>query len=302
VQVLLTGLAAGAVYGLVAVGLSLAYRLTGVVHFALGELASLGLFVTLAAASGTGPVTRSDLGAATILPAAALGLAVAVAAGGLVYVAIVRPLSVRGPLGWIGGTVAVAFAVRAALAAAFPRPSYVFPDPIGFDRFADDGVLRLGGGVTLQVQTFFVLGLALLVAGGAWWLLQRSFFGRALEAVASDRVGARLSGLPVNALVTAAFALAALLAVVAGLAQAPAAPVSTDTGSLIGLKGLVAAALAGFGSPARALGAGLLLGVVESGVSSTDLLGAEFRDVIPLALVAIALAFRRAGREAAGVE
>jgi branched-chain amino acid transport system permease protein len=272
------------------------------VHFALGELASLALFVALVLLSGTGASTRADVPVAELVPALAAGIAVALVAGGLTYLAIVRPLAARGPLGWIGGMVAVAFALRAALAAAFPRPSYVFPDPIDFDRFGTGGVISLGGGATLQVRIFFVLGLGLLVAALAWWVLERTRFGRALEAVASDRMGARLSGLPVHGLLTAAFALVALLAAVAGLAFAPVAPVSTDTGSLIGLKGLVAAVLAGFGSPGRALAAGFALGVAEAAVSSASWLGPEFRDVIPLALVAVALALGRRGRDAAEVE
>lgn len=62
-QVLVSGLAAGGVYGLFAVGHALAYRLTGVVHLALGDLVSLAVFATLFVAVGTGPVTESSGGA-----------------------------------------------------------------------------------------------------------------------------------------------------------------------------------------------------------------------------------------------
>ena len=58
VQVLFTGLSAGGVYGLVAIGHSLIYRLTGIVHFALGDLIGLGAFVTLLVAAGTAPLTE----------------------------------------------------------------------------------------------------------------------------------------------------------------------------------------------------------------------------------------------------
>ena len=59
-QILVTGLAAGGVYGVVAIAYTLIYRLTGVVHFALGELIALGVFVTLLVAAGTGPVTQDE--------------------------------------------------------------------------------------------------------------------------------------------------------------------------------------------------------------------------------------------------
>jgi len=90
-QVLVTGLAAGGVYGLVAVGQSLIYRLTGVVHFAFGELVGLGVFTTLLVVAGTGS-----------------------------YLFAVQPYLARGStIGWVAAIVAIAFAIRAVLSAVF---------------------------------------------------------------------------------------------------------------------------------------------------------------------------------------
>lgn len=60
-QILASGFAAGAVYGLVGVGHSLVFRLTGVVHFAFGQLFALGVFVTLLVAAGSGPVSQTSV-------------------------------------------------------------------------------------------------------------------------------------------------------------------------------------------------------------------------------------------------
>src|SRR4051794_41893821 len=59
-QILLTGLAAGSVYGLLAIGHTLVYQLTGIVHFALGDLVGLGVFTALLVTAGTGPVTQAS--------------------------------------------------------------------------------------------------------------------------------------------------------------------------------------------------------------------------------------------------
>ena len=59
-QVVVSGLAAGFVYGLVAVGHSLVFRLTGTVYLALGDVIGLGIFTTLLVAAGTGPVTQTS--------------------------------------------------------------------------------------------------------------------------------------------------------------------------------------------------------------------------------------------------
>ena len=65
-QIAASGLAAGAVYGLVAVGNSLVFRLTGVVHFAYGELIALGVFTTLLVAAGSGPVSQTSVGGGAV--------------------------------------------------------------------------------------------------------------------------------------------------------------------------------------------------------------------------------------------
>src|SRR5215213_10888213 len=79
-QVAVSGLAAGAVYGLVAVGHSLVYRLTGVVHFAFGELIAVAVFATLLVAAGTSPVTSTSVGGGRFALAVVAGLVVVAAA------------------------------------------------------------------------------------------------------------------------------------------------------------------------------------------------------------------------------
>src|SRR5690349_12165853 len=72
-QILASGFGAGAVYGLVAVGHSIVFRLTGVVHFAFGELIALGVFVTLFVAAGSGPVSQTSVGGARFVLALLVG-------------------------------------------------------------------------------------------------------------------------------------------------------------------------------------------------------------------------------------
>jgi branched-chain amino acid transport system permease protein len=137
-------------------------------------------------------------------------------------------------------------------------------------------------------------------------VLGRTVNGRGLQAIAEEPFGARAVGLPVPVLLTGAFAAAGALAAVAAIVQAPSASVSVNTGSLLALKGLAAALLAGFGSPWRSLAAGLGLGVVELGVSSLHVgalrLGPEYRDWVPLALVLAVMAVVRIGRTAPDAE
>ncbi len=304
VQVLVSGLAAGAVYGLVAVGTSLAYRLTGVMPFALGDLVGLSVLVTLAVAGGTGPVTATNVSPLRYGLGLVAGPAVAVAAGLALYALAVRPfLRRRSTIGWVGAMVAAAFAVHGFLAAAFVRGAYVFPDLLPFDRIGRGGAISVGGGATVQARAFFVIAVGVALAAGAAFVLVRSRHGRALQAVAMDLDAADAVGLPVDRLLALAFAGTGAIAALAAVVAAPGAPVNADTGALIGLKGLAAALLAGFGSPWRSFGAGLVIGLVEAGVATLHVggfrLGPQWRDVAPLVLaVAVAVASGGRGRAA----
>src|SRR5215213_8425805 len=200
-QVAVSGLAAGALYGLVAVGHSLVYRLTGVVHFAFGELIAVGVFATLFLAAGTEPVTSTSVSGARFVVAVVGGLAIVAAASAASYWFAVQPYQLRGStIGWVGASLALAFGLRTLVVAVFDRPSYVFPDPLPFRRIGDDGFWHVGG-ATIQARSLFVIGVALALAGASAWILARTRFGRALEAVASDVEGARVVGLPVSRLV-----------------------------------------------------------------------------------------------------
>jgi branched-chain amino acid transport system permease protein len=294
-QILASGFAAGAVYGLVAVGHSLVFRLTGVVHFAFGELIALGVFVTLLVAAGSGPVSQTSVGGARFLLALAIGLLVTAAASAGAYFLAIEPYRARGSvIGWVGASLAVAFAVRTLLVVFFDRPAYVFPDPLPFRRIADGGFWHVGG-ATIQVRTIFVAAAALALAALGGALLQRTRFGRALEAIAQDFDAAVLVGLPVARLVGLAFALAGVWAGLAAILAAPSAAFDVDAAARYGLYGLLAAAVVWL-DPRRALTAGIALGLIQATVTSARVggfeLGPAYRDVIPLALGLLLVAWR----------
>jgi branched-chain amino acid transport system permease protein len=280
-QILATGFAAGAVYGLVAVGHSLVFRLTGVVHFAFGELIALGVFVTLLVAAGSGPVSQTSVGGARFLVALLVGVVITAAASAGSYFLAIEPYRARGSLiGWVGASLAVAFAVRTLLTVFFDRPAYVFPDPLPF------GVWRVDG-ATIQQRSLVVAAVALALAAAGGALLTRTRTGRALEAIAQDFDAAVVTGLPVARLVGLAFALAGAAAGLAAILAAPSGAFDVDTASLYGLYGLVAALVVWF-EPRRALAAGIVVGLVQATVTSAHAggvqLGPAYRDVVPLGI------------------
>jgi branched-chain amino acid transport system permease protein len=295
-QVIVSGVAAGAVYGLVAIAYVLVYRLTGIVYFAFGELVGLAVFAALLVAAGTGPVTQTNVGGARFLVALGVGALVCVAASLAAYWLAVQPYVARGSvLGWIAATLAVGYAARSLVDIFFTRPSYVFPDPIPFRDIGRAGFVSVGG-ASIQVRAFFVIAVSVGLAALATVVLTRTKLGRGLRAIESDPEAAAIVGVPVTRLVAGAFALAGGLAATAALVAAPSASFGVETGSLIGVKALIAALVVGFASPAAGFAAGVVLGVVESAVANlhvADLeLGPAYRDVLPLLVVLVVVAGR----------
>jgi branched-chain amino acid transport system permease protein len=300
-QVLVSGLAAGAVYGLVAIALVLVYRLTGIVYFALGDLVGLAVFVALLVAAGTGPVTQTNVGAVRFLAALAVGTLVCIATSAGAYWLAVHPQLARGSVvGWIAATIAIAYAARTSIDVFFTRPSYVFPDPLPFDEIGHGGFVKFGG-ASIQVRAFFVIAVGLALAVLATLVLRRSKLGRGLRAIESDVEGAALAGVPVSGLIAAAFGLTGGLAAVAAVVAAPSSSFGVDAGSLLGVKALLAALVVGFSSPVAGFVAGLGVGVVEAGIANFHVaglqLGPAYHEVLPIAFVLVFVAVRALATE-----
>jgi branched-chain amino acid transport system permease protein len=299
-QIVLSGLAAGSVYGLLAVGYVLVYRLTGIVHFALGDLVGLGVFVALFVTAGQGTVTEANASSWRFLLGLLVALAVVPALTAGTWFAIIQPQVGRGStLGWVAATVAIAFAIQSLVSVVFARPAYVFPDPIPFHDAGRDGVVTVAG-ATFQLRSLYVIALGVVLALLVEYVVGRTRFGRGLQAIAQDADGASVVGVPHDRFIGLAFALVGAVAVVIAIAAAPSGPFSATTGMLLGVKGLVAALAVGFRSPMWAFVAGLALGVVEAAIASGELsghvLGPAYREVLPILVVLLLLALRGRAR------
>jgi branched-subunit amino acid ABC-type transport system permease component len=286
VQAIATGLAQGAVYGLVALGFTLCYRLVRVLDFAHGDLIVGSVFVSVLVTVGDTPVLRVP-GAGMAVVQVLVALLTGSALGALLYVVAVRPF--RGnELGWVAATVTAGLVIREALGLALTREAYAVADPLRLPT----RLLSLPGGGTMSVRIVAVLAIGLAVGILVERLLVASRYGRAMRAVADDRDAAALMGVPTDRVVLVAFAVAGLLAGVAGVLTAPAGPVTISGGVVLGLKGTAAALLGRLGSVRGALVGGLVLGVAESLAVASTALGPAYRDVLALTVLVVALALR----------
>ncbi len=299
-QAALSGLANGAVLGLVALGFTLVAGTVRVLHLAHGDVVVAAVLTAVLGVLGTTPV------AVALAPGPAVAFVVLVLAAGALLSAGVALLAVRphlpdavrgrpgDALGWVAGGVAAGLLLREGLALLLPQEGYAVPDPLRLDALTSSGVLSLPGGQVLPARVPAVLLLALLAGVLVERLLVRSRFGKALRAVADDPDAAALCGVPARRVVLQAFLLAGLLAGLAGLLDAPGrTSLSVDAGVVLGLAGIAAALLGGLGSPRGALLGGLAVGLVQSLVVTA--LDARWTDVVPLALLVVLLAVRPEG-------
>ncbi len=296
---MVSGLAAGSLLGLVALGFSLVAGTVRVLHLAHGDVVVAAVFTGVLCILGTTPV------AATLSLGASLGFVLVVLAAGAAIAATIGALAVRpflgdaatgrpaDVLGWVAGGVASGLLIREVLRVLLPQEGYAVPDPFRLDQLTTSGVVGLPGGGTLPVRVPAVLVVALLAGVLAERALVRSRFGRALRAVADDPDAAALCGVPGRRVVLLAFVAAGLLASLAGLLQAPSGTLGIDDGVLLGLAGIAAALLGGLGSLRGALAGGLALGVGQS--LSVAQWGAQYADVVPLGALLVLLTVRPEG-------
>ena len=298
-QAVITGLAAGVVYGLIALGFTLVYGLTRVYALAHGDIVVASVFIGVLVVLGSTPVARAP----SVLAGVGLVAVVLVAGAALsavVYVVGMRPfIGIGGKavnaIGWVAGAIAAGLAIREVLGLVFTRQAYAIPDPLHLSTLTGTGVVSLPGETTVPVRVFGVFVIGLVVALVTHQLLVRGRLGLALRASSDDPETAGLLGVPVERLVLLAFVVAGGLAGLAGLLDAPGRSLSVDAGVVLGLKAIAAAYIGRLGSLGGALVGGVGLGVAESLAVAWPPLGAEYADVLPLGLLIVILAVRPEG-------
>ena len=291
-QALVSGLAVGGAYALVALGFSITFTTTKTLNFSHGEFVSAGAFIGMSVlflVLGK-PLTSTTFGAdapggggqllALIGALGVMGLL-----GWLLYALGVRPFAGRPGMAWVMSTLGFGVILQSVgLAIWGPKP-VVVPGPAG------DEVLRLAG-IGMRPQEVLMLGVAVVVMVVFDRVMRSTMLGKAMRAVAHNPANASLMGINVNALMIGAFVFSSALAGLSGFLLAPIAQASLFMGLAVGLKGFSGAMIGGLNNPRGCVIGGFALGVLESMV---NLWQAQWRDVAIFALVILVLAFRPNG-------
>ena len=276
IELLVSGLAVGAIYGLVAMGFAVIYKATGIVNFAQGEVGMLSAYITwsLATSLGTGSLATVAL---AIVVGAVLGL--------LCERLIMRPMLGEPVLSVVLVTVGLAVVLRSIVTIVWGA------SPHKFEVAGADELVNLGG-IGLRVSQLGVLAALVLAVAGFWYFLGHSRFGVAMRAVAADEKTARLMGVSTARVQAVAWASASGLA---GLAGALFAVIYGLTPTIyeLGLKAFPATVLGGFDSVLGSGVSGLIIGVLEN--MTGGYLSSSLKEIAGFMLILVVLMVRPFG-------
>ena len=273
--------ASGCVYGLLALAYLLMIRPTGIINFAVGEwamVAAFGGFLLLTRFAWPYP-----LGMAAVL---ALMLVV----GWVTERIAVRPLVEKGAplLSPILALLGMLVIFRELVSASFPPDPHPVPYAFGIGRL-DIG--PFGG----SYQSFFIIGVTLLVFGGTWLFFERTLAGRIFEAVALHRRAAALMGINLSRVTALSFAGGAGAAGLAGLLVSPNISAHYQMGVPLAIQGFTALVIGGVGRVEGALLGGLLLAFAEQLTVRYAPIPSGFAQGVPLLFLMVFLLLRPTG-------
>jgi branched-chain amino acid transport system permease protein len=271
-QIIISGIAQGCIYGLIALGFVLIYKATETVSFAQGELMMLGAFGGLACMSLLGfPFWLA-------VPCAVLAMAVV---GVLLERVVIRPILGQPAFSIVMLTIGIGYVARGAITMLpnIGTETYTLPVPY------KDQIWKLGG-LVLNVEQMAVIATTAVLSGLLYMLFKYSKLGVAMQASSQNQLAAYYMGIPVKRLNGLVWGLAAGVAAIAGLLLAPITFVHANMG-FIGLKAFPAAVVGGFGSLPGAIVGGMIIGVVES--LSGFFMPEGFKDIAAYVVVLIML-------------
>jgi len=245
-QVTVNGIAVGAIYALVALGIVLIYKATEVLNFAHGDMLVLAAFVAWALIVGAG----LPFWVALVLTAAG----VAAFAYGLDAV-VIRRIAGQPQFAGVMLTIALAFMIRGAVSMGFGAESQSYRTP-----WTGQSVQILGIGVANLSLVILIVVMAITL--GLWAFFRGTRLGIAMQAASQNQLAAHLNGVQVKRLNSLVWALGGATAAVAGIFLAPITLVDISLW-LVTLKALAAIVLGGFGSIPGAILGGLLIGLIE---------------------------------------
>jgi len=290
-QILVFGLADGAIYALVALGYTMVYGIIELINFAHGDVFTLGSFIAVAIFPLFGITSTTPSSAAIVVPllvvfvvTMALCAGVNVAIERIAY----RPLRHAPRLAPLITAIGMSFVLEGAMFIWRGPFNIRFPDLLPGTR------VPLGGGASVGIKDFIVIALAIILATALSLFINRSKLGKAMRATAQDRDAAQLMGIDINRTIAATFFIGAALAGAGGIIFGLYFnSVYFGLGFQAGLFAFTAAVFGGIGNITGAALGGLIIGMMAS--FSDGYFETKWTQVVIFAILILVLVFRPTG-------
>jgi branched-chain amino acid transport system permease protein len=277
IQLLVSGLATGAIYALVAVGFTLLWQTSQTINFAQGEFVMLPAFFVLAAMNAGAPFWLACL-IAIVLSVLMLGI--------VFKLVVVDPMLKHGVLPLVISTIALAVFLKEGVKDFYSSQAQPFPT------LAPDHDISVFDAV-VSTQSLAVLAVAIAAVVGLNLLLQKTRLGRSMQATAQNPTLARILGIPVRRMVLYTFVVNAVLVAIASILISPIYLAKFSNGETLGLAAFIAAIIGGFNQVRGAVLGGVILGVLDN--FSAAYVSAQYRVAIPLVILIIVILVRPQG-------
>jgi branched-chain amino acid transport system permease protein len=308
-QVLIDGLALGAVYAVVALGYTMVYGILELINFAHGEIFMTGAFV------GTSVLfvfqSAGWLGSMPGWIAYILILAAAMIFTGFMGVGIerlaYRPLRKAPKLISLISAIGVSFLLQdlVRFIAELKTGNFIVTGITLYDanlKIRTSSISGIFGDAFLKTNTVIMFAVAVLLMIGLDFFVNRTKWGVAMRAVAQDRETASLMSINVNKVIVLTFFIGSSLGGATGVLFAQQyGTIDPYIGFILGIKAFTAAVLGGIGNIRGAMFGGLVLGVLEMfsaanlGLLTHGDFGAEYKDVFTFMILIIVLIFKPEG-------
>ena len=248
---LISGLALGSVYAIIALGYTMVYGIAKMLNFAHGDIIMAGGYVAFYAFSKFGlPGYLSII--LSIIFSTILGVIIE----RLAY----KPLRAASSLSVLITAIGVSYFLQNAAQLMFGSDTKIFPTML------TEGSLKLfNGQLTISYLTIITIVTCIIIMVGLTTFINKTKIGKAMRACAEDKGAAQLMGINLNTTISITFAIGSGLAAVAAVLLCSTYPsLSPTLGSMPGIKAFTAAVFGGIGSVPGALLGGILLGIIEN--------------------------------------
>jgi branched-chain amino acid transport system permease protein len=248
-QLIISGISQGCIYGLIALGFVLIYKATETVSFAQGEMMMLGAF------GGLALMTALNFPFWITIPAVMLAMAIF---GVLLERVVIRPILGQPAFSIVMLTIGIGYVARGLITMipGIGTETHTLPVPY------KDQVSNWQG-LVINWEQMAIIAATAVLCGLLFVIFRYSKMGIAMQASSQNQLAAYYMGIPVKRLNGLVWGLSAAVAAIAGLLLAPITFVHANMG-FIGLKAFPAAVVGGFGSLPGAIVGGIIIGLVES--------------------------------------